>query len=972
MSSSEANDRNEWPITPDILGIETATICNKGIKEQEITFHTKPLTRLSPKFAQFCRRKKQPDGRFTLICAQNKYDAFTCMALYAYHGKVPTPPKEIDSNYTQRLRWIYYVAEEFALHDLMNKTIDALRVYDFKHKLEIHIHVEEIYKNTSKGSLLRWYSAASAAWSWGRETGPATSSQRDNRKKFISSGRGNPDIFADFHLVDLFHRDHIRGFDTDWRDVHDSGLPVCAFHCHAPGETCHRTGITEPAEVEEHISRIFDGVEDTVLLDRSQIIDAPSDQDVRLSEHPSTPPKSPETDIHQMEDSNIRSANAENITPPLLGSGHENTPPSENQSRGATNGGHEMRTSQLITVASNARDGEVAKPSPAIPLAPIRNPPSTKVLPPENRRIDLSHKSDLENFKNETLTEDLYGTSDVDMDREDSNTPMKPPQQAVGSTTYDEQLANAWGVPLSSLPPKKTRIVPGTVVTDVKIGDAKRSRGKRSVPDITDSLGFEKDRNHDEYPKMGTKKRKTIPGEDENNPDSNLIITKKSKAAHVGTQAFIKAPESKKISAEIPSEIQDSETESSEEDSSDHSSSDEDNDEEEEEEEEEEEDDDDAMIDEYSSEEEEEEEEESSYEEEESISHREIIPEDHESSSSSSPEPEPEPGAESEAFHDSGIHSHTSSKTTSTSLLTHSQPAPINPLVSACHTRSTAGIAPLRPGYCLIYNYKGRCNKACGLQHLCLKCDLQHSSLHHEKYQPNFRATNIDASIETCPDWNAGRCAVRVTNCTLRHVCGVCLGGHRSIYHEHGFEDDLDRELDRGYGGREVTFSNRHRTLMESKSKAKASHFHLEGRLDHHHDHDHHHSQHQHIPRSTPSNSNVNSNTNSNANWSSLSHSLSLSHPNNPNPNPPSTHPSSQKPPNPTNHPHPHPHPQTSTSTSTSTNPNPYTSCPNWQRGTCIRKRTRCQLPHICERCGQLTHRTAKHDMYMSKTAPRG
>lgn len=873
-----------------ILGIETATICNNACKEQEITFHTKPLTRLSPRFAQFCRRKKQPDGRFTLICAENKYDAFACIALYAYHGKVPTPPKDMDSIYTQRLRWIYYVAEEFALNDLMNKTIDALRVYDLKYKQEIHAHAEEIYQNTSKGSLLRWYSAASAAWSWGRETGPATSSQRDNRKKFISSGRGNPDIFADFHLVDLFHRDHIRGFDTDWRDVHDSGLPICAFHCHAPGETCHRTGITEPAEVPEHISKTFDSFEDSVLLNRSQIIDAPSDQEMCSNTQQSTPPSSPGTNKHQKENLNVPPTDA-GSNALLLVAGNEPTSPSVAQPDGAVNVDPETRIHQASTASiSMTREREQAtKVSPATPLAPIRNPPSTRVIPPENGKINRSHKDYSEIFKNEASTEDLYGASDVEMDRENSRALMKPTKQVVGSATYDEQLANAWGVPLSSLPPKKTRIVPGTVAAVVKPGDHKNSRVKRAVPDLHQSPTDNDNRDENEHLKAGMK-RKAIASEQEINPGPHSAVTKKSKAMHVGMQATTKSPESHKMAGKRQSEIQDSETESSsEEDTSGHSSSEEDDDEDEDE------DEGDEINDDYTSDEE------SSYEDEESMSQARLH-HHHDSSDNEVDEQELE-----QPFIDSGIHSHTSSKATSTSILIHSRPS--FKYQGPSNTRTRAGIAPLRPGYCLIYNYKGRCNKVCGLQHLCLKCDLQHSSLHHDKYQPNFRAVNPDSSIETCPDWNAGRCAVRVTNCTLRHICSICKGGHRGIYHEHegGFLKNENSRADR--------------TAMESNQ------FRREGRLDHHSQ-----ANSPHIPATRAEN------------WSAPFHS-----------------PSRQE-------------PLTQKEETFGKDPRLqllFASCQMWQRGTCIRKRTRCQLAHICERCGQLTHRTAKHDTYMSKTAPR-
>ncbi|KAJ8060772.1 hypothetical protein OCU04_011076 [Sclerotinia nivalis] len=887
MASSEANERNEWPITPDILGIETATICNIACKEQEITFHTKPLTRLSPKFAQFCRRKKQADGRFTLTCAQNKYDTFTCIALYAYHGKVPTAPMEIDPIYTQRLRWIYYVAEEFALHDLMNKTIDAIRTYEFKHKQEIHFHVEEIYRNTSKGSLLRWYSAASAAWSWGRETGPATASQRDNRKKFISAGRGNPDIFADFHLVDLFHRDHIRGFDTDWRDVHDSGLPVCAFHCHAPGETCHRTGITEPAEVPEHISKTFDGVKDAVLLERSQIIDTPSDQDMRSSARQSTPPESPEADARQMEDSNMRS-NVENNTP-LLSAEHENILPSVGESNGTMNDGKDTRTPQASTAAaSKIREVEQGtKAFAAVPLALIRNPPSTRVVPPESKKIDRPHKSASTNLENEAPTEDPYGNSDVDMDREDPESSRRQTKQTTAR--YDEQLASAWGVPLSSLPPQKTRIVPGTVVPTTKVGDFKRPQVNRTAPDIRESPACEKDKNQNI--KTGTKKRKSIVSEDETNQDPHFAVTKKPKTAHLGTKATIKASGSHKVTGKKPSVVQDSDTESSEEDSSELStelsSSDEDGDEDEY----------DKIIDDWSSDEDS-----SSWEDQKSTQTG-----IHQDSDSSNNDSESEEQETEQSFIDSGIHSHTSSKATCSSVLIQSQPSFSHPGTS--NSQDIPGVAPLQPGYCLIYNYRGRCNKACGLQHLCLKCDLQHSSLHHHQYQPNFRAVNNDPSIETCPNWNAGRCAVRVTNCTLRHICSICNGGHRSIYHEH--EDAFPKSEKSG----------RDRTTRESH------HFHREGRLDHHQSQ----TNSPHISGSMTEN------------WPDNSHSPSRRQTLNQNE-------------------------ETSTR-----DPNlelPFASCQMWQRGTCIRKRTRCQLAHICERCGQLTHRTAKHDTYMSKTAP--
>ncbi|KAB8298552.1 hypothetical protein EYC80_000731 [Monilinia laxa] len=878
-----------------ILGIETATICNNTCKEQEITFHTKPLTRLSHRFAQFCRRKKQPDGRFTLKCAQNKYYAFTCIALYAYHGKVPTPPKDIDTIYTRRLRWIYYVAEEFALNDLMNKTIDALRFYDLKYKQEIHVHAEEIYKNTSKGSLLRWYSAASAAWSWGRETGPATSSQRDNRKKFISSGRCNPDIFADFHLVDLFHRDHIRGFDTDWRDVQDSGLPVCAFHCHAPGETCHRTGITEPAEVPEHISKTFDSVEDSVLLDRSQIIDAPSDQEMRSNTQQSTPPRSPETNIHQKESLNVLSADA-GSNACLLGAGNELIRSGVAQSDGGVNEDPEATIHQAGTaVISTTREREQATiVSSAIPLASIRNPSSTRVVPPENGKINRSHKDYSEISKDGASAEDLYDASDIEMDCKNSRALMKPTRQVVGSATYDEQLADAWRVPLSSLPPKKTRIVPGTVTAAVKSGDSRNFRAKHAVADIHQSPTYNGDIDENKYIKAGTK-RKAIANGEEINQGPHSAISKKSRTTHVGTQVATKSSESHKMIGKIQSEIQDSETESSsEEDTSDHSPSEEDD--EEDDEEDEDEDEDDEMNDNYSSDEEE-----SSYQDEESMSQARLH---HNHDSSDNEVEDQEPG---QSFIDSGIHSHTSSKATSTSILIHSQPSFNHQGPS--NTRTRAGIAPLRPGYCLIYNYKGRCNKACGLQHLCLKCDLQHSSLHHDKYQPNFRAVNPDSSIETCPDWNAGRCAVRVTNCTLRHICSICKGGHRSIYHEH----------EGGFPKNEKPRASR--TAMESNQ------FRHEGRLDHHSQ-----AYSPQIPGTMTEN------------WSEPFYS------------PSHREPLTQK---------------EETSGKDPTLPLPFASCQMWQRGTCIRKKTRCQLAHICERCGQLTHRTAKHDTYMSKTAPR-
>lgn len=866
-----------------ILGIETATICNGGVKEQEITFHTRPLTRLSPKFAQFCRRKKQVDGRFTLTCAQNKYDAFTCIALYAYHGKVPNAPKDIDPIYTQRLRWIYYVAEEFALNDLMNKTIDALRVYDFKHKQEIHAYTEEIYHNTSKGSLLRWYSAASAAWSWGRETGPATASQRDNRKKFISSGRGNPDIFADFHLVDLFHRDYIRGFDTDWRDVHDSGLPVCAFHCHSPGETCHRTGITEPAELPEHISKIFDGVEDAVLLNRSQIIDAPSDQDVSSIARQSTPPRSSEPEAVQAGDDNVKSGDARNKTP---GASHEAVHPNVGE---IINGDQEMSVLQEITMKKSTTE-EVAKRSSTTPLAPIRNPPSTRVVSPESKKADRSQRYSSKMVKNEAPSEDLYGASDIDMDREASQNFVEPGQKVTDSKTYDEQLANAWRVPLSSFPPQNTRIVPGTVVAN-KIGNAKSSQAICDILDIRDSPTVTEDGISKGSSRKSIKKRKAVVTEDDTNHDGNSGVTKKPKTANSSLKSSIKTSVSQKANGKKPSKIQNSESESSEEDSSERSSgtsseissSD----------------DDDEIMNGWSTDEDTD-----SYEEQsisQAISQVEINQESDSSDSDSdseSEEQDPEPSSI-----DAGVHSHMPSKVTSSSILVQSQPSFSQP--STSNSRNIPGVAPLRPGYCLIYNYKGRCNKACGLQHLCLKCDLQHSSLHHHQYQPNFRATNKDPSIETCRDWNAGRCAVRVTNCTLRHICSICNGGHRSIYHEH---DDAFPKSDKQRPDRAI---------------GESSHFRREGRLDH-----------GHSQANSPHIS---------ENWPEVSHSSSRRQQHN----------------------------VEEVGQLDSAIESKFASCQMWQRGTCIRKRTKCQLSHICERCGQLTHRTAKHDTYMSKTAPR-
>lgn len=923
-------------ILSSILGIETATIRNTASKEQEITFHTKPLSRLSPKFAQFCHRKKQPDGRFTLTCAQNKYDAFTCIALYAYHGKVPTAPKEIDQSYTQRLRWIYYVAEEFALHDLMNKTIDALRIYEFKYKQEIHIHAEEIYQNTSKGSLLRWYSAASAAWSWGRETGPATASQRDNRKKLISSGRGNPDIFADFHLVDLFHRDHIRGFDTDWRDVNDSGLPVCAFHCHAPGETCHRTGITEPEVVPEHVSRCFDGGDagdagDEVLLERSQIIDFAEDQDLGLSARQSTTPISPEAELGRVEDASMRAVDTGNNTT-LVCAGPETTLSNGTHSYGM-NGGQETKIPQANTmVTSKVREEEeVTKPSPATPLAPIRNPPSTRVVPPQNKSIDRSHKNQSIKFTNEIPTEDLYGASDVDMDRENtenSENSMVPAQRAIGSVTYDEQLANAWGVPLSSLPAQRTRIVPGTVVQPVKFGDTKRSQARRIVPEIRETPLIDEDTNGNDLSNTGVNKRKAIANEDEVHRDSHSAVTKKPKIAHPGTNATFKTPGSRKTSENLPCEVQhtQSESEPSEDDSSEFSSSDEDDGDNEEEEDE---DSSEEIIDSYSSSSEE-----SSYEDEgeftsQSVIHRNLDQDqisDSNSISSSSSEPEELP------FHDSGIHSHTSSKTTCTSNTTYimqsqsqSQPHP--------NTYNKA-VAPLRPGYCLIYNYKGRCNKACGLQHLCLKCDLRHSSLHHDKYQPDFRCTNSnkrDEEMEICDDWNKGRCAVRVTNCMLRHICGICKGGHRGIYHE--YEAGFPKSG--GQGQVQVQVQDMNTGQIDATVDSTRKHFRFEGRLDHNQTHSPEH-------------------------WPSDSHSATTSKHGQHGQN-------GQNGENGQNG----KNAENAQNAQTQNHELPFLSCQTWQRGTCIRKRTKCQLEHICERCGQLTHRTAKHDTYMSKTAPR-
>ncbi|EDN93281.1 predicted protein [Sclerotinia sclerotiorum 1980 UF-70] len=464
--------KDDWPLDEKALGTEFVTV-QVGKQKEEVAFHKKLLSSRSTAFEHHMKVLKEKgkyqfhcearfenafsilvtylykgyvpscpieDGpesssygrqmrelyylaeRFEIIDLMDKtmdaiqYDAFTCIALYACHGKVPTAPKDIDPVYTRRLRWIYYVAEEFALHDLMNKLIDELRVYEFKHKQEIHFHAEEIYRNTSKGSLLRWYSAASAAWSWGRETGPATASQRDNRKKFISAGRENPDVFADFHLVDLFHRDHIRGFDTDWRDFHDSGSPVCTFHCHAPGETCHRTGITEPAEVPEHISKSFDGIEDAVLLERSQVMDISSDQDIRSSARPSTPPESSEAeaDVRQMEDPNMRSDAGHDTT--LSVAEHETILPSVGEPNGVMNDAQETGNHTTATASKVREVEEGTKASPTVSLASIRNPPSTRVVPSESKKNDRQHKATSTNLENDAPAEDNYGTSDVDMD----------------------------------------------------------------------------------------------------------------------------------------------------------------------------------------------------------------------------------------------------------------------------------------------------------------------------------------------------------------------------------------------------------------------------------------------------------------------------------------------------------------------------------------------------------------------------
>ncbi|RAL58134.1 hypothetical protein DID88_002374 [Monilinia fructigena] len=129
--------------------------------------------------------------------------------------------------------------------------------------------------------------------------------------------------------------------------------------------------------------------------------------------------------------------------------------------------------------------------SPAIPLAPIRNPPSTRVDPPENGKIDHSHKDYSEILKDEASAEDLYGASDIEIDRESSRALMKPTKQVVGSASYDEQLANAWEYHCSSLPPKKTRIVPGIVTAAVKSGDSKNFKAKNAVADIHQSPNTE-------------------------------------------------------------------------------------------------------------------------------------------------------------------------------------------------------------------------------------------------------------------------------------------------------------------------------------------------------------------------------------------------------------------------------------------------------------------------------------------------
>ncbi|CAD6448890.1 247b621b-a71b-4edf-8479-9138b1a971f7 [Sclerotinia trifoliorum] len=232
--------KDDWPLDEKALGTEFVTV-QVGKQKKEVAFHKKLLSSRSTAFEHHMKVLKEK-GKYQFHCEPRFENAFSILVTYLYKGYVPSCPIEDgpeSSSYGRQMRELYYLAERFEIIDLMDKTMDAIQVHDCRFNRDIHKHMPEVYKNTTRKSSLRFYCALSAAWYFGRPN--SSNSQKLNR---LEGFKDKADILYDILKIQLRFESSISNATSDYRIPSDeSGLGPCAFHTHPPGEMCQRLAL---------------------------------------------------------------------------------------------------------------------------------------------------------------------------------------------------------------------------------------------------------------------------------------------------------------------------------------------------------------------------------------------------------------------------------------------------------------------------------------------------------------------------------------------------------------------------------------------------------------------------------------------------------------------------------------------------------------------------------------------------------
>jgi hypothetical protein len=232
------------------LGTEFVTVL-VGHKKKETSFHKKLLTSRSTAFDNHMKALKDK-GRYQYHCESRFENAFTILVTYLYKGYVPTGPLEDGpgvSTYGRQMRELYYLAERFEIHDLMDKTLDAIQPHDHRHSRDMCKYIGEIYMNTSRDSKLRLYGAVSVAWNFGR-----LSSTSEGKLSLIETFSDRAEILSDILKALVTFQTSIANASIDYRIPSTvDGLGPCHFHSHAKDVTCHREHVLEAKEDTQHM-----------------------------------------------------------------------------------------------------------------------------------------------------------------------------------------------------------------------------------------------------------------------------------------------------------------------------------------------------------------------------------------------------------------------------------------------------------------------------------------------------------------------------------------------------------------------------------------------------------------------------------------------------------------------------------------------------------------------------------------------